>query len=808
MNFDFEQVPEFFQNEPISASDLNILTKNNVTLSNVVNSPQPLFMSAHAYAPTVMPVDWHSNYFDIWKGAFLYRTGMTTAHLGLLIKLESLFDGLADAMNQSMFGNIKLAVFIKYTNKTYDELKAGSFSSYVGIGSINASGYNDGGFYYNMKNGQTTSGSTIDGAGGSFERIRSNSRVSNVDINLNTFDFLDGEVVEVKLQLLVPSSFNQTISQTIRATGLIGRKSSIYYSMLYANVEGTSVLASSWPVASFVSSGNAVLSVSNLKILTDKQNYLVTKLKNRSFPLTGSILYWGVLGGTASNRYTETDFLLADALAYGIPTSHTEAVYPYSDSQTRTNYFNLAVPYNMQNTLATFAWNPYFTRYDSFYLNFKFYGNTAVRQFFMVDLPQVPVSMTSIRKNYFTERATGAFNWSYNLGGGPYLEYIPAVNGAPETYKSTQVTGPYHSVYVDHSTAKHVTNSTLNKVYKNHMYNIRIPSPTTTVFSPELNISSADVPASKFYLTKGLWEGSTQIKFTQTTVTGNLIAWNLLKGASSGQTIQLGLAGEVSESVVQGLYPIIFTTFTVPESVLQYETVATYNSSTTWNWVSTDGLVGWTNAFINLYDHSSVGGTLKASYISLTQVQSATVGNSLANVYSKPTEYSPNTLLLYSTLIQKLSELNSELDALYTELETNNPYLYRENFFWNKPFSPLTLETLDNKPFEGVTKKTADALFYFHRKRIGNFLLVRGKDVTLHHGDLTTIDRKEGPSGSLIKPDTYTVSFEKSVTVISGDNEQTVLFNLDGVDGLTYSQPYYLKGANIVYAAEFFEEPI
>jgi hypothetical protein len=209
-----------------------------------------------------------------------------------------------------------------------------------------------------------------------------------------------------------------------------------------------------------------------------------------------------------------------------------------------------------------------------------------------------------------------------------------------------------------------------------------------------------------------------------------------------------------------------------------------------------------------LYDHSSVGGTLKASYISLTQVQSAAVGNPLANVYSKPAEYSPNTLLVYSTLIQKLGELNSELDALYVELETNNPYLYRENFFWNKPLSPLTLETLDNKPFEGVTKKTADALFYFHRKRIGNFLLVRGKDVTLHHGDLTTIDREEGPSGSLIKPDTYTVSFEKSVTVISGDNEQTVLFNLDGVDGLTYSQPYYLKGANIVYAAEFFEEPI
>jgi len=97
-------------------------------------------------------------------------------------------------------------------------------------------------------------------------------------------------------------------------------------------------------------------------------------------------------------------------------------------------------------------------------------------------------------------------------------------------------------------------------------------------------------------------------------------------------------------------------------------------------------------------------------------------------------------------------------------------------------------------------------VIHFTQSRKGDILIVRGRNVNLNYGSLNQITRSGDPAGSFISPNDVDVSFEKTQNLISSDTEQTIIYNLSNADGLAYGQQYYLTG-DIIYAAEFFEEP-
>jgi hypothetical protein len=77
----------------------------------------------------------------------------------------------------------------------------------------------------------------------------------------------------------------------------------------------------------------------------------------------------------------------------------------------------------------------------------------------------------------------------------------------------------------------------------------------------------------------------------------------------------------------------------------------------------------------------------------------------------------------------------------------------------------------------------------------------------MYYGEIKKLERNGDPYGSLHKIDDVDVEFEYNESIISGDDEQTAIFHFTRVPKLGYNQRYYIKGDEVVYAAELFEEP-
>jgi hypothetical protein len=817
MNIDFQAVPEFFRGQPISATDINNLRHNILTANNVMTAPQPLFMDTHIYAPKALPLTWRGPEFDIWEGAFMYREGMQKAYLGFHLKL----DGLADITGEfplSTFNDVAIAVIVKHTTLTYQQAftQTPRFTRALEVTDTTTRTFSDSNFWYRfrLKDGHGVESPPTDTING-YEYITPNSRVSEIEIDVSLLDLQDGEIVPIKLvivahknPMVLPTNANRGDGYTILfhkfffKSGLNGRQvaqSHIFYSMLYAQTDGDLSYSDNWPTASFVSSGENVLSVNNLALLTRKQRYIVERLRNRPMPMTGSLFYISAWGGTSSVRYPAKDVVPGQWDFY----KSTYSIANKYNSNDDEDVFNvnevvdMAYSFNAQSTLATFAWNPYFPLYDGAFVNFKFYGNTEARQVMIVDFTEQPVSSTSIRRNVLYWLNPGVGRQSGHLTG-----YFDAnISGVRVDY-----TGYYGSVFADHQTLSNVLVTTLGqrrrKVYLNRMYNVRIPSDTTPVYSPEFGrFSTQSGPQAKYFLTKGLWEDSVEIKFAKDTTftdptSRGRESWRLVRD-NSGFTLNYGFVGNAPESVTMDGFVDRFKPLNKTEKEAQYKQVSAYNG-TNWRWITEAGQRGWSQVFLNLYDHSKP--TLnKANYISYCNVLGMSVYNRANRLYSVPAEYEPNEEITYANLRTLLGDIDSDLTYLYENMFISNPHFRRYDMYWGSPKSVLALKRL----FGDYNKK----FYYVARQRLGNILIVRGQNVTLYYGEVSELKREEDPNGSLHEMSAVGVKFEHSTSIISGDEEQTVVFHLSNIEDLAYNQYYYLQGDSIIYAAEFYEEP-
>ena len=820
MAIDFQQVPAFYNNQPISAEDINAFLQNNVYIDQVVKSPQPLFMMSHAYAPSTLPWRWDAPTYTFWEGSFMYREGMEYAYIGFHYKLEWIWN-----INQEFaLGNLRNLYGMVWLNNV-DKAPLDMLNSTENPGlnpfyavfdistatTVTKSGTESGKTYQyvtTIREGAGTASLALEtNAGQTY--IPANSRISTIRIKINSLGFSDGQIVPVKLAFLTtttyavnPITIKSVIWQNLNNIGMssgIPEYTYMHYGVLYAQTDGDLSYTANWPTTPFTTTGNSVLSQTNLSILSTKQRYILERLKGRPQPLTGSITYVGDKSGTATLFYPYKDHHLGDekytADNYWMPTSETTKEPMYDSSR------YMAIPYNATSTLATYSWNPYFTTYDTLYTNFRFYGRGTgtyeTRQLLLVEMAEQPTSILTFRKamdNFFVNRF------------------------APFTLGDNTFTASYYDKAYGSSDARYYINnnpfnSTFLKTYYNRGYNVRIPSPYTPVFSPQYQkYSSEYAQSSNYYLVSGLWEDNVAIRFTPVQTAGAYTSWGLFKTSPSDpvnpdKTIQIGFNGDLPFSTILNNF---YNRFTITEYkgstqlisgndvVYNYVENGAYNGSN-WKWVTNNGVRGYAPVFLNLYDHSYPQNSGKEGTASVIQVIGMSAGSPAFRDYTTFSGYSPETSMTYTQLSTLLASINTELDLIYNTTFTYNPHFTRYDMFWNQPKSPTA--------FMPLLKEYCDKFFMFSTQRKGNFLVVRGTNVTLKYGDVKTVKVSEKTGkGSLYQSSAVDFDFASSQNIISSTVQQTVVVDLESIGVPTGSQ-YFLQG-DVLYAAEFYEEPV
>jgi hypothetical protein len=820
MLIEFQQVPTFTEGQLLSANDLNTFNQNNTMIKKLFAAPQPLFMDSHAYAPKVLPLYWRSPEFVIWEGSFLYREGMRKAYLGFHIKLDGLLTNNDKEYSMSSFGDetdsVNIGVILKHTPFSYKNIytASGQYMNYYASAPLNEAGEyqrKSNIYTFTIKNGQSTNVATTAADSGT-TYLQKNARVSELVINLDSFTFSDGEIVPIKLLLLV----NENPLKGVRGNALFKTKyenfnnyfvlkpapagmakkeldensiptEGVFYSHLYAYTDGDLSYTDNWAsVSGVVTEGNNVLSTSNMRKLSGKQRYITDRLKNRPMPLTGAILYLSALGGSSTAIYPAEDNIPGEweyskeEYAHAISNDVDEYAVG-SDNLYRT--VMAAGRINPHSNLATFAWNPVFNLYNQPTLSFKFFGNTDARQVLIVDFTEAPVSQTSTRNNYIyagTRLARSGHIFGYMTG-----------SGLAPTYH----TGYYGSVYNAHDMTQFVTKPGSDKAYKNHFFQVRIPSPNVRIYSPEFGRYSTE---TDWFLKKGFWEDQVQITFTKKSAYPE---WGLEK--NNDRTLQFGFIGDYPVAELKSLftpktYSGEFDRQYLFNKISEANPATAYNNSN-WNWYMDDGSRGYSQIYVNLYDHSGPFYRLKANYISYCFIVGFDDFKLSDGLIVTPTKYQSNSSLAYSDVVSAIETIDSSLTSSYSKLFVDNPHFKNYNMFWGAPKSTLNMRH--------IYKAYSDKFFFFSKQRTGNILIVRGKNVTMYYGEIKKLKRDGNPFGSLHKIDDVDVEFEYSETIISGENEETKIFYLGSVENLPYNQRYYLQGDSIVYAAEFFEEP-
>lgn len=791
MQFNFNYPSRFEDGQALSAYDINKYRQNNALIRKLLYSPQQLPMDSNVYSPKSVPLRSLSlakAQETLWIGSFMYRTGMKKAYLGMSVSLENAITTNTDisvSANTELFNTMGLAIILKHTNLTYKQILAKGASHWgyfdavnirtaINTGSVISNGK---GIDFFVKNGNASANVTPSGT--SWATIDPSKKITTIEVDLEGYSrvFQDGEIVPISILLLASTSnTDATFSQSTPSNFPDGALKYPYvkHTMFYAETDGDLSYSKNWSeIPAVVTSGNSVLSKDNLNALSDKQTYIIERLSNRPGILTGSVMYYGLYAGTMSQRYISYDFENFDdyfTQSANVPEAGT------SQSQVAR-----ATTTNAETTLATFAWNPYLDYYNQVLIDYKFYGNTDTKQFMIVEIPSAFVAQPHLRR---TDGNNGSGNQvlAGNLFGG--AKYIASPEGATLedvsfSYPATAVKNIYDAIYT--------TNSISNPLYKIYPFQVRIPSPSTPVFKLEDDEYKYDA-----YFRKGFYQDTTAITFASGETSGSYRKWKLPKAfdaATSGTyTSQIGFIAEISGN----LLPAPLT------NSYEYQRVANYNNSD-WSWVSpVNGTAGHRPIYINLYDHSFDKISKKANYISFMHLISVSAFNSANLVYSVDTDIDGNTTTTYSGLKTTISGINSDLDTFHTNLFGSNPHFYRYQMFWGNPQSFVNSQNI----IQEYTQK----FFMYTQSRKGDILIVRGRNVNLNYGSLKEITRSGNPAGSFIPPGEVDVSFESTQNLISSDTEQTIIFNLSNAEGLAYGQQYFLTG-DIVYAAEFFEEP-
>lgn len=842
-------VPKIFEGQEISAQDLNNLSQNSELLEEIVHSPDRLFLSNWRLAPPVFTLinqkfeQGDLNTFvgyqqairidscDVWEGSFIYREGMHT--LRLAFNTYAMVErGNSTYYYGADLSGIKDAYFPRNPEKANSEYVNESTSLFLSIK------YTDIPLQRQLKNNKKTLRSWVyasaksatykqphDSTKNSYTFIADATHPNETwnangttlspigyhtyTLDITDFDFVPGEIVNLKFTIATRDG------QPVKNWGR-----HFYFSMVYANIDH-GLIENTW-----VDLDDAdITSLSKIDEIANNQKIIVDYFRKYDNPLRASLWDQVMAGGSILPFYARYDVIALQGLSsWGF--NNAEEYRHRNTHVAQARYYlpkrfdlknTVSMSYNVQvNSKTAFSIQAQLSKApiaagliykprdtDDSYNNPSFvYSTSHMALDNIYRFPQeIPLGRMNYKDPHYNEEQRAIDSVFARLGKVNFMgTYVNVQNGVSKTYETTLLPEGITSIPADYP-------GTREFLY----YRGADPSDQGAWhgfhFIRPGRLGDGGVPYYSAFGTRIL--GLEQSMFLGPTAASGEFRdaayyvddFNFVLDSQAART---GVAANTR------FYPAMYREYGgLPTHANYYIaksdeytdfTINVKESSNSWS--SNVGM--FVTASGREKENFSVQAFNKASYISTLR---------LAEVARKESSYTRTVLGRFESfqevtieeLLSFLKEVNQSLKDTYA-LITQDPVYRYIPVFWNKPKSSLqhfeqtTIGKDQEKSYYQAMEKNT---VYFSNTRQADYLVVRGRDISIGWNGFTKIYR-DNPKNVLF-PAPLEFTFAQSQSLTGSDIETTVI-GFDTLEGLNYGQRYYIQG-EVYFAAETMGVP-
>lgn len=865
MRFALADVPRMYTGQEVSAQDVNNFVQNVELLEQIAYSPDKLFLSSWRMAPPVFRLHYNSSkaykrpdtdnkYFaeinlksvDVWEGSFLYREGMYRLRLGFQAQAlvedgPNYFTYPINLNDLTANANKSISLFltIKYTGIPLDDLlkDESTLKKYVKTWVFDSTKAST----YKQPDSNSVDSFTFTTGASSDTYLWTPAGVTldnyhTFEIDINKLGFTPGEIVQVSFRIatrdLNPVVFN-------------GVGNTYYFSMVYANVQHNYFQESWTNITNFTT-------LNQLPTLAQNQRILVNYFKTLDNPLRAAI--WDqVMAGSSYfsffSKWTDElksllinwgladdlDFLLLNHysqqaryyvqrnwknndvinLSYAVTVnSHTAFTLQgiLSKEPTPSRHYRYSVKLTAESSsIPQFivaepedwtGWDPAFYNqnpraYADLLLRspFRYFGDTNYKRDAKKNNPAYYYQSDNfILDNHIARRGYFRFIGTYkNTHGGDQQQtfntpfYDPSI-----TYKNNIAGVTLDSGdFIFYKKSRRYIGLEFGGFYF-----VR-PSPAGDGGVPYYSSTSSNQIGTSF----DFFLGPIATAGANTSAYQYVDSWNynLTNKNSTEENRFYPAVFDAHFNNVQG-----HSTFFITHAANDYTDFSVDVHEASANWSNSKGPIGYAG-FNESYSKRMFN---KASYISTIRIAEASVKKSSFTVQNK-TRFSSFDQVSYSELIEYLNDVNNRMKEVYNRVFGNEAVhtLKYTPLFWMKPKSMLNhYESYlipEDRDGDKLWKSMEANSVYFSQTRQADYLVVRGKNVSIGWNGFTKVYR-DNPANNFL-PSPLEVEFAESQN-LTGQDIETVIISLANLKGLTYGQRYYLQG-DVYYAAETMGVP-
>jgi hypothetical protein len=856
MIYSLATVPKIFDQQELSAQDLNNLAQNAEILDQYVHGPDRLFLSNWRLAPPVFTLinqkfeQGDPNTFigyqqsmriddvDVWEGAFIYREGMHTLRLGFntypiaekgntkyyygvdLSNIKSNYFNRDFKKTNADFVNESTSLFlrIKFTDVPLklllrDHKKfARSWVYATGKKAVYKQPHDDTRPSYTFVE---NSGSYVDekwvaASTGGLTPIG----YHKYELDITKFNFVPGEIVNLKFTIATRDG------NPVKNWGR-----HFYFSMVYANIEqgilNPEVKGDPW----ITINEEDITSISKVDDIANNQRLIVEYLNQCDIPLRAALWDQVMAGGSITPFYARYDVIAFQNLAgwgfnegddYRYRNTHVaEAKYYLPKAFDLKN--TISISYNVQvNTKTAFSMQCQLSKSaiaagliyksrdaDDSYVDPAFiYSNRDLPQEDNEPVMKYPHEVPLGRMNYKDEHFTAE-----QQALGTILSRIGKVN----------FMGTY--TVVDAGVTKTISTNLLPEGITSVPEGY--PETREFLYSRGALISTDEKNWHGFYFIRPSRIGDGGVPYYSafgTTIKG--LEQNMFLGPTAAKGEERDAAYYVDEfnfvlrpqaGNANRYYPAMYHTygglgahstyFIEKDSEIYTDfTINVKESSNSWS--SNVGMfVTPSGKYKEIFSTSAFN---KSSYISTLRIAEVARKDS-ATVRVPLGRFESFQEVSIEDIIGFLIDVNAKQNLVYELLTTDPAYKYIP-VFWSKPKSSLArFEQLvyGDDAEKTFYKQMEMNTLYFSSTRQADYLIVRGRNISIGWNGFTRIYR-DNPKNNIF-PSPLDFTFAESQGLTGADIETTVI-GFDTLEGLNYGQRYYIQG-EVYYAAETMGVP-
>jgi hypothetical protein len=858
MIYSLATVPKIYDGQELSAQDLNNLAQNTEILDQYVHSPDRLFLSNWRLAPPVFTLinqkaeagdpgtfrgyqqSIRIDDVDVWEGSFIYREGMHTLRLAFNtypilekgnakynfpVDLKDIKDIYmprapagktnADYVNEST----SLFLTIKYTDLPLKQVIAerGKFVRTWVFNSAKFSTYkqpyDSARNSYKFTDDASFPTETWNPNGGN---VSANSPIGyhQYTLDITKFGFVPGEIVNLKFTIATRDQ---------KAVTYYGRH--FYFSMVYANIDhgflsGNLQGDEKWKTIT----NNSITNINQVDELANNQKIIVDYLRQCDIPLRAALWDQVMAGGSMIPFFAKYEIIALEGLAkWGF----TEADdYHFMNTNVAEARYYLPKRFDLKNTI-------------SMSYNVQVNSKTAFSLQAQLSKNAIAAGLIYKKRDAGDSFADPSFIYSDRN--------VPPVDGHPRYAIPHEVNlgiMNYKDPHFDEE--QRAFGNQFARVGKTNFigtYSYTLKGVTQTLIS-NLYPPAFTVPAGNPPLREILYMRQSQINadtsffhgfyFIRPGVLGDggvpyySAFGTKIKGLE--QNMFLGptaVQGEFRDAAyyvdnfnfvlvpqnanTNKYYPFLYRNYTGLSTHADYciekddaytdFTINIKESSSNWSsnievFVTPSGKFStavWSQPAFN-----------KASYISTFRLAEVSRKDS-STTRTVIERFEPFQQVSIESIINFLKEVNTGLNKVYDLLTGDPAYKYIQ-VFWNKPKSSIARfekATIGDDESKTFFKNMEMNTVYFSNVRQADYLVVRGRNISIGWNGFTKIYR-DNPKNILL-PSPLEFTFAESQSLTGADIETTII-GFDTLDGLNYGQRYYIQG-EVYYAAETMGVP-